>query len=273
MKAAIALRNELKAHDVKFSFNDLVLKAVANALVKVPNMNATFHGDSITKYHVAHVAFAVAADGVLMTPVVRDADRKSLGQVAAETRDLIERARTRKLAQEEYTGGTFTISNLGMYGVSEFTGIINAPAVGLLAVGGIRDEPVVEGGASNHDAALPAGPWLGGRREPELQEMLDDRADLAAAGIALVLAQVLDLLREPAGVDREILPLGRELAQGRGLLPRPGVEIRVVEIVRELAHRPPLSSGMIAEAAVARHRARGANAVFVRRLTQPPFDA
>lgn len=146
MKAAIAVRQELKAHDVKFSFNDLVLKAVANALVKVPNMNATFHGDSITKYHVAHVAFAVAADGVLMTPVVRNADRKTLGQVAAETRDLIDRARNRKLAQEEYTGGTFTISNLGMYGVSEFTGILNAPAVGLLAVGGIRDEPVVEDG-------------------------------------------------------------------------------------------------------------------------------
>ena len=146
MKAAIALRTELKSHDVKFSFNDLVLKAVANALVKVPNMNATFHGDSITKYHVAHVSFAVAADGVLMTPVVRDADRKSLGQIAAETRDLIDRARNRKLSQEEYTGGTFTISNLGMFGVSEFTGIINAPAVGLLAVGGIRDEAVVEDG-------------------------------------------------------------------------------------------------------------------------------
>lgn len=147
MGKAVALRQELKALDVKFSFNDLVLKAVGNALAKVPNMNANFDGQKLLRFRDAHVGFAVAFEGGLITPVVRNANRKTLGAIAQETKDLIERAKVKKLKPDEYTGGTFTVSNLGMFGVEDFTAIINQPEVGILAVGGIRDEPVVVDGA------------------------------------------------------------------------------------------------------------------------------
>lgn len=146
MERAIALREELKALEVKVSYNDIVLKAVAYALTKVPAMNANYDGTRLLRFRDAHVGFAVAWDGNLITPVVRQANLKSLGQIAAETRELITRAKAKKLKPDEYTGGTFTVSNLGMFGVSDFTAIINRPEVGIMAVGGIRAEPVVRGG-------------------------------------------------------------------------------------------------------------------------------
>lgn len=147
MKRAMAMREELKALGVKVSYNDLLLKAVAHGLTKVPALNANFDGERLLQFRDVHLGFAVAFEGGLITPVIRHANRKSVGQIAAEGRKLIARAKEKKLAPEEYTGGTFTVSNLGMYGVSEFTAIINIPEVAILAVGGIRSEPVVEDGA------------------------------------------------------------------------------------------------------------------------------
>lgn len=147
MGPVVRFREALKAAGLAVSMNDVVLKAVAGALVQVPEMNGTFSGGTITRHGDAHVGFAVAFEGGLLTPVVRYANRKSLGTIAAETADLIARAKKKKLKPEEYTGGTFTVSNMGMYGIEEFTAIINTPEIGILAVGGIRDEPVVENGA------------------------------------------------------------------------------------------------------------------------------
>ncbi len=147
MAPVVRFRESLKAAGLAVSLNDIVLKAVAGALVQVPEMNGTFSGDTITRHGDAHVGFAVAFEGGLLTPVIRFANRKSLGAIAAETADLIARAKKKKLKPEEYTGGTFTVSNMGMYGIEEFTAIINTPEIAILAVGGMRDEPVVEGGA------------------------------------------------------------------------------------------------------------------------------
>lgn len=130
----------------KFSFNDLVIKATALALARHPECNAWWQDDRIRQWHDVHVGMAVAIPDGLITPVIRHADRKSLRQIAAETRDLAERARARKLAPEEYTGSTFSISNLGMLDIDEFTAVINPPEAGILAVGRIAERPVVKDG-------------------------------------------------------------------------------------------------------------------------------
>jgi pyruvate dehydrogenase E2 component (dihydrolipoamide acetyltransferase) len=148
MDAAVALREQiLKVENVKVSFNDLVVKACAKALTRFPMVNASWGTEKITTHGGAHVGIAVAIPDGLITPVVRDADRKSIVDISREVKDLAQRARDRKLKPEEFTGSTFTVSNLGMYDVTEFTAIINPPESAILAVGAVRQQPVVKDGA------------------------------------------------------------------------------------------------------------------------------
>lgn len=134
------------AGEVKVSFNDIIIKAVATALLQHPACNAWWQDDHIRVWHEAHIGMAVAIPDGLITPVIRNADQKSLREIAVETKDLARRARDRKLTPEEYTGATFSISNLGMLEIEHFTAIINPPEAGIIAVGKIRDEAVVVDG-------------------------------------------------------------------------------------------------------------------------------
>jgi pyruvate dehydrogenase E2 component (dihydrolipoamide acetyltransferase) len=143
MDARAAL-NEIS--DVKISFNDIVVKASAMALRKHPEINSSWLGDTIRKHGDVNVAVAVAIDEGLMTPVLNHTDKKTLQQISTETRELAGLARDRKLQPEQMEGSTFTISNLGMFGIEEFTAIINPPNACILAVGAIRDVPVVKNG-------------------------------------------------------------------------------------------------------------------------------
>ena len=141
-----AMNAELEAIGKKVSLNDLIIKAAAVALRRAPEVNASWMGKEIHYHQVVDVSVAVAVEDGLMTPVVRDADRKGVAQIADEVRDLAARAREKKLQPEEMTNGTFSISNLGMFGIEEFTAVINPPEGAILAVGTIRNEPVVEDG-------------------------------------------------------------------------------------------------------------------------------
>ncbi len=136
--------NDLLGDRGKVSVNDLIIKAVALALRRVPECNASWAGESIHRFHRVHIGVAVAIDDGLVTPVVRDADQKGIGAIAAEVKDLAERAKTKRLKGHEITGSTFTVSNLGMYGIERFTAIINPPEGGILAIGTTVDEPVVD---------------------------------------------------------------------------------------------------------------------------------
>jgi pyruvate dehydrogenase E2 component (dihydrolipoamide acetyltransferase) len=137
----------LAAGGEKVSFNDIILKAVAMALRQHPECNAWWQDDHIRYWNEVHVAMAVAIDEGLITPVIRHTDLKSLREIAAESRDLAGRARERKLKPEEYTGGTFSVSNLGMLDIDEFTAVINPPEAGILAVGRMAEQAVVHQGA------------------------------------------------------------------------------------------------------------------------------
>ncbi len=130
----------------KVSFNDIVLKAVATALVQHPACNAWWQDDHVRYWNTVHIGMAVAVEDGLITPVIHDAQAKSLRQISAETRDLAGRARLRKLTPEEYTGSTFSVSNLGMFDIEHFTAIINPPEAGILAVGSIAQVPAVVNG-------------------------------------------------------------------------------------------------------------------------------
>ena len=144
MDAAVALREQLqRGEDVKVTYNDLVVKACAKALTRFPMVNASWMGDKIASHAEVHVGVAVTIPDGLITPVVRNADRKSVVEISREVKDLATRARERKLKPEEFTGSTFTISNLGMFGVTEFTAIINPPESAILAVGAVQKVPVV----------------------------------------------------------------------------------------------------------------------------------
>jgi pyruvate dehydrogenase E2 component (dihydrolipoamide acetyltransferase) len=145
MDAAVALREQLlRGEDVKVSFNDLVVKACARALTRFPTVNASWGGDKIVTHAEVHVGVAVAIPDGLIVPVVRDADTKSVVEISGEVKDLAARARDRKLRPEEFSGSTFSVSNLGMFDVIEFTAIINPPESAILAVGSVRKVPVVE---------------------------------------------------------------------------------------------------------------------------------
>ncbi len=142
MRAAMAQMGDA----FKVSFNDIILKAVATGLAQHPECNAHWMGDRIRYFNRVHVGMAVAIEDGLITPVIFDADRKSLREIAAESRDLAKRARDRKLQPQEYTGSTFSVSNLGMFGIDQFTAIINPPEAGILAVGAVEEKPVAVDG-------------------------------------------------------------------------------------------------------------------------------
>lgn len=147
-EAMIAVREQLKAIGHKITFNDLVLRGVALALREHPEMNSGFNSvsSSIIRFKTIDISVAVSIPAGLITPIVRHADYKNLAQISSEVKLLAQKAKEGKLAREEYVGGSFTISNLGMFGVSGFIGVINPPQAGILSVGGIEDKPVVKNG-------------------------------------------------------------------------------------------------------------------------------
>jgi pyruvate dehydrogenase E2 component (dihydrolipoamide acetyltransferase) len=153
MDNAIQARAQMnEVSDVKISFNDMVVKAVAMALRKHPAVNSSWMGDFIRQYQHIHIGVAVAIEDGLIVPVVRFTDQKSLSQIAAETKELSGKARNKKLQPNEFTGNTFTISNLGMMDIEEFTAIINPPDSAIMAVGKIKEVVVRKGdgfGVSN----------------------------------------------------------------------------------------------------------------------------
>ena len=186
MDRAWELREQLNALEgqPKISVNDFVIRACALALLQHPGVNASLQGDAIRVYHRAHIGVAVALDDGLITPVLRDCHAKPLAQIAVEARDLAERARNRKLRAQELSGATFSISNLGMFDVAEFSAIINPPEGAILAVGSVRRVPVVD------DTGLGVG------RRMMLTISCDHRVMDGAMG-ARFLQDVKRLLEEP----------------------------------------------------------------------------
>jgi pyruvate dehydrogenase E2 component (dihydrolipoamide acetyltransferase) len=180
--------NQLLGDRGKVSINDLLLKGAALALRRVPDCNAAFMGDSIRYYSRVHMGVAVALEQGLLTPVVRHADLKGIGVISAEVRDLVERAKRRQIKAHEIQGATFTVSNLGMYGIDQFDAILNPPAACILAVGRIQKVPVIEGEriaigerlsltlTCDHRAVDGA---LGARYLDELREILERPESLA----------------------------------------------------------------------------------------------
>ncbi len=148
MERAVEARAALNALEEgpRVSYNDIVLKVVAAALLQHRACNAWWQGDHIRYFNEVHLGVAVAVKGGLITPVIRNAHLKTLRQIAVEVRDLAGRAREKRLQPDEYTGSTFTVSNLGMFDIDQFTGVINPPEAGLLAVGSIVEKPAVEDG-------------------------------------------------------------------------------------------------------------------------------
>src|SRR3989441_9055749 len=130
----------------KVSFNDVIIKATALALTKHRACNAWFQDDHIRYWNDVHLGMAVAVEDGLITPVIRNADLKSLTQIGAEAREQAQRARARRLKPEKYTGATFSVSNLGMHDIDQFTAVINPPEAGIVAVGTITEKPVVVAG-------------------------------------------------------------------------------------------------------------------------------
>ena len=188
MDAAVSLREQLlRAEDVKVSYNDLVLKACAKALTRFPTVNASWTGEAIQTHAEVHLGVAVSLAEGLITPVVRNADRKHVVEISREVKDLAARAREKKLKPEEFMGSTFTISNLGMFDVSEFTAIINPPESAILAVGAVRKVPVVK------DDQLA----VGHRMKVTLSS---DHRVVDGALAAQFLAEVRRLLENPVGL-------------------------------------------------------------------------
>jgi pyruvate dehydrogenase E2 component (dihydrolipoamide acetyltransferase) len=182
--------NEYAAKDpspVKVSFNDLIVKAVARALVRIPQMNVSFAEDRILQKKQVHVGVAVALEQGLIVPVVQNADQRSILDIARETQRLAEAARTGKLRPEEMSGGTFTVSNLGMFDVESFTAIINPPESAILAVGTITPTPsVVDGQVVVRDRVKVT--------------LSSDHRVIDGAIAARFLQEVKRLLEEPLGL-------------------------------------------------------------------------
>jgi pyruvate dehydrogenase E2 component (dihydrolipoamide acetyltransferase) len=152
LDALLALRSELNpqlvSRDIKLSVNDFIIKASALALQQIPSANAVWAGDRVLQLTPSDVAVAVAIEGGLFTPVLKDAEIKSLSMLSIEMKDLATRARDKKLAPHEYQGGSFAISNLGMFGVDNFDAVINPPHGAILAIGAGKKKPVVEADGS-----------------------------------------------------------------------------------------------------------------------------
>jgi pyruvate dehydrogenase E2 component (dihydrolipoamide acetyltransferase) len=190
-EALLDLRAELnrelagRGDDLQVSVNDLIVKACAGLLRTNPDLNVSFGGDKLLVHRRVHVGIAVAVEGGLVVPVVRDADRKTLTQVAREAKALAGKARAGKLGAGEVGGGTFTVSNLGMYGIDRFTAVINPPEAAILAVGAAVAEPVAteDGGVEVH-------------RRMRLTLSIDHRALDGATG-ARFLAQLKSVLEQP----------------------------------------------------------------------------
>jgi pyruvate dehydrogenase E2 component (dihydrolipoamide acetyltransferase) len=188
MDEAVALRAELKrarGEGPVPSYNDMVVRACALALRDHPQVNASFAGDAFELHEHIHVGVAVAAEGALLVPTIVDADRKSLAEIAVEIRGLVKRARANALTPTEMSGGTFTVSNLGMFGVTSFTAVINLPQSAILAVGALRREPVLR------------GETVGPGHRLSLTLSCDHRV-LYGADAARFLARVRELLESPA---------------------------------------------------------------------------
>jgi pyruvate dehydrogenase E2 component (dihydrolipoamide acetyltransferase) len=160
--------------EFKVSINDILMKAVATALAQHPEVNSHWLGDRIRRHHRVHLGMAVATDDGLIVPVIFDADRKRMSELSREARELAKRARERKLKPEEYTGSTFSISNLGMFGIDQFTAIINPPETAILAVG------------AAHDVAVPDGDGYVTRKRVRVTMSCDHRAVDGAVGAAFL---------------------------------------------------------------------------------------
>jgi pyruvate dehydrogenase E2 component (dihydrolipoamide acetyltransferase) len=188
LKAFRAQVNDGVPDDAKVSLNDVIVKCVARALRLVPQANASLvdqGGQEVfRRWKRVHVGVAVALEDGLLTPVVRDADRRPLLEIARETKELITRARAKKLKPEEFTGGTISVSNLGMYGVEEFAAIVNPPEATILAVGSIVEKPVAR------DGAIVVGERM------RLTLSCDHRVVDGALG-AQLLAKIKDLVEHP----------------------------------------------------------------------------
>jgi pyruvate dehydrogenase E2 component (dihydrolipoamide acetyltransferase) len=187
MEARQRINGLLEAEGRKISLNDLILRATAAALKKHPACNAHWGGDHVRRFNRVHIGVAVAVEDGLITPVVRDADLKGVARIGAEVRELAGRAKEKRLQPEEYTGATFSISNLGMFGIHEFTAVINPPEAGILAVGGIEETPVVVDGEV--------------RVRPRMRVTMscDHRVIDGATG-AQFLATLKEMLEEPATI-------------------------------------------------------------------------
>lgn len=187
MRAAVRLRadyNTAVGEERKISLNDLVVRACALALQQHPALNSQLDGDSIRTADSSHVGVAVSLEEGLIVPVIRDAQTKSLSAIAREVRQLADRARKGQLRPEEYSGGTFTISNLGMYDITQFQAIVNPPEAAILAVGTVRETPIVENGQ-----VVPG-------KQMHLTISVDHRIVDGSAAAAF-LAEVKRLLRNP----------------------------------------------------------------------------
>jgi pyruvate dehydrogenase E2 component (dihydrolipoamide acetyltransferase) len=186
MDAAMEFREQVaQVHGAKLSVNDLVLKACALVMRRIPEANASFTEEAIIEHAHVHIGMAVAIEDGLITPVIRDADKKTIGQIAGESREMAKRARDRKLKPDEYTGATFSVSNLGMLGVRDFAAIINPPEGGILAVGTVRKEPVV-----NKEGKIVVGQRM------SLTISCDHRVIDGALG-AKVLQAIVGILEKP----------------------------------------------------------------------------
>jgi pyruvate dehydrogenase E2 component (dihydrolipoamide acetyltransferase) len=180
-EARDALNRQLGA-EAKLSFNDVILKATALTLARHRACNAWFQDDHIRYWNEVHLGMAVAVEDGLITPVIRHADAKSLSEIGREARALAERARARRLQPDEYTGATFSVSNLGMFDIDQFTAVINPPEAGIIAVGTITPKPVVSDGQ------------LVARRRLRLTMSCDHRVIDGATGAAFL--QTLKLMLE-----------------------------------------------------------------------------
>ena len=187
MEARRTINAMLEREGRKISLNDLIIRATAAALKRHPACNAHWLGDAIRVFNRVHIGVAVAVEDGLITPIIRDADLKGVAHIGAEVRELAGRAREKKLQPDEYTGATFSISNLGMFGIHEFTAVINPPEAGILAVGGVEEVPVAEAGQ------------VVVRNRMKITMSCDHRVIDGALGAAF-LATLKGMLEEPAAI-------------------------------------------------------------------------
>ena len=191
MTRVMEARKRVNAHldtmGLKASINDFVVKATAAALTRHPECNAWWQEDSIRQFNAVHVGIAVAVPDGLITPVIRNAQSKGIGQIGAEIREMAGRAQEKRLKPEEYTGSTFSVSNLGMFGIEEFTAVINPPEAGIIAVGAVEQRAVVVNGA------VVAQPRM------KITMSCDHRVIDGASGAAF-LATLKRFLEEPAAI-------------------------------------------------------------------------